>query len=198
MGQAVFCPVLPCLSTLLIMDKKAAAAALGVSEKTVSRYAASGKLPQRYIKGKTGRQLDFDQADVERLKEELDLPIEGAVVAANQPSQAETGREGALSTLAPPAPVDAQIARLAQVVRAVIDAGQRETRQPDTLAIASKMLLNLEDARALTGLSRQVIVAAIKAGELPSVTIGRGYKLRPADVQTWLDSMFKTAKRGKK
>lgn len=180
------------------MDKKTAAAALGVSEKSISRYAASGKLPSRYVMGKNGKQLDFDEGDVAHLKEEMALPLERAIPRPIPDNEGQdTGDSGAmLATL--PNPQAALIALLGHL-QGVGQDGQPQTGQgQNAVPIASKMLLNLEDARALTGLSRHVIVAAIKAGELPAVTIGRGYKLRPADVQAWLDSMFKTAKKGKK
>jgi len=53
------------------MNRKQIAEALGVSEKSVSRYVASGRLPDRRVKGA----LDVDPADVERLKAELEAPI---------------------------------------------------------------------------------------------------------------------------
>jgi predicted DNA-binding transcriptional regulator AlpA len=58
------------------MNKKEVAAYLGLSEKTVERYKASGKLSARLRRvvggdGKTRKVLDFEQPDVERLRGEL-------------------------------------------------------------------------------------------------------------------------------
>jgi excisionase family DNA binding protein len=58
------------------MNKKEVAAYLGLSEKTVERYKASGKLSARLRRvvggdGKTRKVLDFEQTDVERLRSEL-------------------------------------------------------------------------------------------------------------------------------
>ncbi len=55
------------------MDKKETARYLGLSEKTVERYKASGKLSARLRRvvsgdGKTRKVLDFEQPDVERLR----------------------------------------------------------------------------------------------------------------------------------
>jgi excisionase family DNA binding protein len=180
------------------MDKKTVANYLGVSEKSVSRYAASGKLASRYIQGKNGRQLDFEEADVEKFKEELALPVMRAFV---KPAQDNGGQDtidnsAALATL--PDQNAALLALLGQLQGAG-QAGQPRTGQGQSVVpIADKMLLSLDEARALTGLSRGVIVAAIKAGELPALTIGRGYKLRPDDLEDWIEKMFKISGKGKK
>ena len=79
------------------MTKSQAALALEVSEKTVSRYVAAGRLPARYVSGKTGRQLEIAAADVQTLQLELRRGTPAAVVASE---------EGALGEVAPMAAID--------------------------------------------------------------------------------------------
>jgi len=167
------------------MDRKTVAQTLGVSEKTVSRYVAAGRLPDVRKNGA----LDIAEADVLRLKAELEAPV---ITARDN----ETGQERTAIVVVPRArgikPGNA-LAVIEGVTR------QRETGQEKPFVpVADKLLLNLEDARALTGLSRGVLVDAIKAGELRALTIGRGYKLRPDDIEDWIEKMFKSASKGKK
>src|SRR5688500_4153103 len=58
------------------MNKTQAAKFLGVSDKTIERYKSSGKLSARMKRivgadGKSRQVLDFNEADLERLKREL-------------------------------------------------------------------------------------------------------------------------------
>ena len=62
------------------VNKKEAAEFLGVSEKTVERYKSAGKLSARMKRitgtdGKSRQILDFNQADLDRLKRELSNEI---------------------------------------------------------------------------------------------------------------------------
>ncbi len=174
------------------MDKKTVALLLEVSEKSVSRYAAAGKLPSRYIQGKNGKQLEFDEADILKFKEDLSLPFERAIV---KDSGAQPNPDAGTTLATLPRPDAAALAFLARL-QAI---GQPNPGQPESnQEIAAKMLLTLEEARRLTGLSRAVLVDAIKAGELRALTIGRGYKLRPDDIEDWIEKMFKSASKGKK
>ena len=57
------------------MDKKTAAEFLGVSTRLVERYASEGRLGTvQYIRGKTGKQADYNDESVKALKEILESP----------------------------------------------------------------------------------------------------------------------------
>jgi hypothetical protein len=61
---------------LCIMNKKEAAEFLKVSEKTIERYKSAGKIAARMIRvtgddGKARQVLDFKEADLQKLKNEL-------------------------------------------------------------------------------------------------------------------------------
>ena len=66
------------------MNKKDASAVLGVSIRLVEKYASEGRLGEvKYVRGKTGKQADFDPAGVEKLKAELES-IDYQLVAPNR------------------------------------------------------------------------------------------------------------------
>jgi hypothetical protein len=55
------------------MNKKQAAKFLRVSTRAIERYVAKGKLPVRYTKDKTGRQVAvFDESQVKKITTELE------------------------------------------------------------------------------------------------------------------------------
>lgn len=68
------------------MNKTQAATLLGVSVRAVERYAAADKLAARYVRGKTGQVLDFDEAEVERFKATLDAPVAKRPPAPSDPT----------------------------------------------------------------------------------------------------------------
>ena len=59
------------------MNKKEAAAALGVSERTIERYVSEGKLHPTYRKGKTNKVADFSEEEIEFLRKEGKVPPVG-------------------------------------------------------------------------------------------------------------------------
>ena len=62
-------------------SKAEAAAYLGITERTLERYTKKGKLPAKYIRGKTKATPVYEEADLEKLKMEL----AGEVIASHQP-----------------------------------------------------------------------------------------------------------------
>ena len=57
------------------MNKAEACQFLKVSERSLARYAAQGKIGVTYQKGKRGNVALYDDEDLKRLKEELSQPI---------------------------------------------------------------------------------------------------------------------------
>src|SRR4051812_31234380 len=57
------------------MNKQEACAFLGISERSLARHAAAGKVQVTYTKGTRGNVAVYDDADLERLKEELGQPV---------------------------------------------------------------------------------------------------------------------------
>src|SRR5881396_3563092 len=62
-------------------SKSEAAAYLGVTERTLERYTKQGKLPAKYIRGKTKTTPVYEEADLDKLK----MEFSGEVIASHQP-----------------------------------------------------------------------------------------------------------------
>lgn len=50
--------------------------------------------------------------------------------------------------------------------------------------------LSVDSVVALTGITRRAVLAAIRSGDLPSITVGeRTRVVRPADLDDWLEHL---------
>ena len=155
------------------MNKSEAAKFLGVSVRAVERYASAGRLPSRYVRGKTGQVLDFDPADVEVLKIELDTP------AAKGTTSPENG---ALATLDGPLPV--ALVQLAHLVAAMN--GDKPRQVAPDVPVEARLFLTIPEAAQLAGVGKSAIEAAIKAGYIKAHSgLGRGRRIKRADVEKW-------------
>ncbi len=149
-----------------MLTKHAAAERLGVSIRAIENYSAKGKLHPKYAAGRRGKVALFDEAEVDALKDER-----GEVVFSPRPPKVTT--ESAL-TLASESP---QRLAFLETIRAALGGSNKST-----LSIGEKIILTLNDAAALTSLSKGSLREAIKAGKLKARIIGKGYKIKRSDL----------------
>jgi hypothetical protein len=146
------------------MNKKEVSEFLAVSTRLVEKYASEGRLGEViYIRGKTGKQAEYDREAVEKLKTMLESP------------------DTALTVKSP----DARLF-VAQLFDAM---SNREEVRSASVRVSEKLLLNLKDCRLLTGLSEQNLRDAIKAEELKAKIIGRGYKIKRQDLDEFISNL---------
>ena len=162
------------------MNKKEAAELLGVSTRLVEKYASEGRLGEiTYVRGKTGKQAEYNREAVEKLKDALESP------------------DTALATTTP----DARLF-VAQLVEAIttreqanIEAirgllsGNSEEPRSASVRVSEKILLNLNDCRLLTGLSEGTLRDAIKSKKLKAKIIGRGWKVKRQDLDDFIKKL---------
>lgn len=190
------------------MTKSEVAAALGVSEKTVARYIAAGRLPAQYVRGKTGQQLDIAEDDVKRFQIELHTPVEVPVetsareVAPSASAEqvttlARAQTESAPQKDAPELTPALTLSALARIVRAVMDeeqGGQGGTggtgADKPRVPVESKLLLSLDEAVALSGVPRAQLDAARREGRLSARRIGRGFKIRRDELESFVAALW--------
>jgi hypothetical protein len=151
------------------MNKKEVSEFLGVSTRLVEKYASEGRLGEvTYVRGKTGKQAEYNKDAVEKLKSALESP------------------DTSLTTTTP----DARLF-VAQLVEAITNRGQVNIEEPRSASIrvSEKLLLNLNDCRLLTGLSNENLRSAIKAGTLKAKIIGRGWKVKRQDLDEFVNNL---------
>jgi len=193
------------------MNKIEAAEYLECSVRAVERYVSSGKLAARYERGKTGQVLVLDETELERFKAELNAPVQRGTVgfdnARQSAPQVPTSAAAAASATTPDKSDSKALARLdggsagasmgenAALVRALYALAQLapasvdKARQEPTVPTENKLLLSLAEAQALTGLSRETLRAAIAAGELAARQIGRGWKIKRRDLESYIENL---------
>jgi predicted DNA-binding transcriptional regulator AlpA len=190
------------------MNKKEVAAYLGLSEKTVERYKASGKLSARLRRvvggdGKTRKVLDFAQTDVERLRSELAGDIVYPNLTDGQPqtntqtdTDIQTGadRENTTKTdlsIIGQTPTDTDIQTQTTNPIEIISARVENVfeRNLEVFRAGGKLLLDLKDCRLLTGLSDATLRKAIHSGKLAGQIKCRAYRVRRADLDEFIKNL---------
>jgi excisionase family DNA binding protein len=162
------------------MNKKEASEILGVSTRLVEKYAAEGRLGEiTYIRGKTGKQAEYNQDAVEKLKGALESP--DTQLTTNSPD----------ARLFVAQLVEAMASREQAHVEAIrgLLAGSSEETRSASVRVSEKILLNLNDCRLLTGLSDATLRAAIREGKLAGRIIGRGFKIKRQDLDEFIKNL---------
>jgi excisionase family DNA binding protein len=169
------------------MNKSDAANFLGKTERAIERYVKDGRLSARYVAGKTRSVADFDEAELERLKHELDNPsdVRPAIVSPT-PTNIEQPRQSTNQALQRAG----NIPDGAMLVSMLMEAANAPH--------APSMLLGVKDAAEFSGLSSSRIMKAIHDGKLDGRKVGRGFKLRPEDVRAFVRQVFDDAERYEK
>jgi len=190
------------------MDKKEAAKYLKLSEKTIERYKASGKLSARLRRvvggdGKTRKVLDFEQPDVERLRCELSGDIVFPNLTDGQPQtntqtdtdiQTGTDRKSSKNTdlsRIGQTPTDTNIQTQTTNPIEIIFARFENVIEKNlgVLRAGGKLLLDLRDCRQLTGLSQTTLKDAIKSEKLQAKIVGRGWKVKRSDLDKFIKNL---------
>jgi hypothetical protein len=141
------------------MNKKDASQALGISIRLVEKYAGEGRLGEvRYVRGKTGKQADYDPEAVERLRVELE----------SVDTPADPPHAGGSALVAP-----AQAAAFRQLAALLQSARPVDTRP---------VLLTREQAVEASGLPPTWLRLAVKHKAVEQIGRGLGARLRRDEV----------------
>jgi excisionase family DNA binding protein len=152
------------------LTKKEAAAFLGVTIRSIEAYAAKGKLSTAKAKGTRGDITVYDEAELQKLKDER-----GQVFFIERPAPENSTTEN-LAVIRPE-----QSAALAALIHAV-----QSNAKPSTADAANKLLLKLDEASKLTGLSRAILREAIDSKKLKAKIIGRAWRIKRNDLDAYL------------
>jgi excisionase family DNA binding protein len=165
------------------MNKEQAAAALGITVRTLQRHMAAHRIGFAMRRTATGEEATFSREEVARFKAARDTLTTTVTPAANvtetpgdEPSQALQRAEN--------------IPDGAMLVSMLMEA----VNAPH----APSMLLSVRDAAEFSGLSSSRIMQAIHDGTLDGRKVGRGFKIRPEDVRALVRQVFDEAERYKR
>jgi len=169
------------------MNKKQAAKFLRVSTRAIERYVAKGKLPIRYTRDKTGRQVAvFDENHVKKIKSELENLTGEQLTRKTADGPASTTPQngnGKLATRAAQLPTPTAMAAFADTLAASL---QKHLQPSDLVPIADRLTLSLSEASGLSGFSKDFLRQAIKAGGLSAAKRGRGWNIKRDDLDDYV------------
>ncbi len=183
------------------MNKKEAAAFLGVSEKTVERYKSSGKLPARLKRivgadGKSRKVLDFNQSDLERLQRELSGNVVFPELTdghAQTETQTDTDGQTQLDTANL---TGNEVSIYGQTPTANLFGiifKSFETMSERHLEVSNrfqKLMLTVDEAAAVSGLPKAYIDRAIKKEQtLKATKIGGRYRIKRHDLDEFINNL---------
>lgn len=154
----------------LIMNKETAAEKLGISVRSLQRLVQSEKISVTYKRGNSGKQeAIFDSDELEKYIQSRD--VESVKLATVPTDDKLLARNDATQFL--------------EVLRQVITPEKRAVGVP----IADKPLLKLDEAAALTGLSRDTLRAAIASKDLKGKLIGRAFRIKRDDLDKYIKKL---------
>jgi excisionase family DNA binding protein len=162
------------------MTKEDAAAFLGVSTRAIERYTSSGRLSVRYEKGKTRPRAIYNKEELIQLKAELENP------SLIRPQVQQPGASNNQSLAIAPTKPDTQFAEFVGVVASAFE----QARSHHVIVpLADKLTLNLQEAAALSGLSKQRLRDAIREKKLKAQIIGRGWRVKRDDLEAYIKKL---------
>jgi hypothetical protein len=162
------------------VNKKEVSEILGVSTRLVEKYASEGRLGEvTYVRGKTGKQAEYDREAVEKLKAVLESP---------DTSLATTTPDARLFVAQLVEAIASREQANIEAIRGLLSGGSEEPRSV-SVRVSEKILLDLNDCRLLTGLSNVSLRDAIKTKRLKAKIIGRGWKVKRQDLDRFIDNL---------
>lgn len=188
------------------MTKEEAANRLGVSVRALERYTQQSRIAARYEKGRTRPTIVYDEEEVDRFKVELaqvkhkpalERGAQAGHFGEKSPNAANFGNALAgFGEVAPEAAMSAlvhfmQFARSVPALELPADGSSSSSSSSRSAHVptADKTLLSLEEAGAITGLSRAFLKEAIASERLASRKIGRAWRIKRRDLDRFVDDL---------
>lgn len=190
------------------MTKQEAAEFLGVSLRALERYTAQNRVAVRYEKGKTRSVLVYEESELERFKAEVErerhrptIERAGDEPARFDPNPAKIANSvtsmAAFGDIPPEAILGAlvHLMQLASRSAPALDgtptgeASSTSSSRSPSVPTADKTLLSLEEAGAITGLSRLFLKEAVVNERLAARKIGRAWRIKRRDLDRFVDAL---------
>jgi Helix-turn-helix domain len=189
-----------------MLNKTEAAEYLGCTTRTLERHIKDQKLTVTYQQSKYGEVAMFDPQELENFKTGKTTTRTTRIVPAAPYEQAEFIDD---TTSSPPGqivptPAPAELATrpdnlplglggliapidnwFGRVVQAIDNLGNRRT----ITELRSKPLITLDEAQIITGLSREILMDAIKAEQLPARIMGKSWRVKQKDLDRYIDEL---------
>ena len=185
-----------------MLDKKQAAEYLQVTTRSLERYTNKGRISVRYEQSPNGEIAMFDPEELKKFKTDKQTSRIKPTVEpdrsqhdrpSNPQSQITRSSQPQTELYNPPQEANFGLATLIaplgalfnNLTKAIDNHGSRVT----TTELRSKLLLTLNEAQLVTGLSRDTLMEAIDNGELPSKIIGKARRIKTQDLERYIANL---------
>lgn len=158
------------------MNIKEAADFLGISVRAIERHVKAKKIAVTYIDNKR----DFTEAELTRFKSQKQQPV-------HRPAIATTQSDTALSQAVAPEYLSEGL----EYLEVVASASYAIACYYQFKHLRSQMLLSLSEAATVSRLSVNYLRANLITGNLKGKKLGRGWKIRPHDLEDFINDIFK-------
>jgi excisionase family DNA binding protein len=169
-----------------MLTKKEAAEYLGVSTRTLERYVKTGKLSVRYEDSPNGEIALFDSDELDQFSDDKQTP-------RIKPASMDSDLAMTTSDMVPSRGVGGLLAPFQELTeRLILALSERNeaSNQMTPAMLQGKLLFTLAEAQIMTGLSREILIEAIKDGRLPSQIMGKGYRIKTKDLESFVDNLW--------
>jgi excisionase family DNA binding protein len=186
-----------------MLDKKQAAEYLEVTTRSLERYTNEGRISVRYEQSPNGEIAMFDPEELKNFKADRQTSRIKPTVEPDRPQQIDKPNNPksqiARSTQTQPdiynPPQESNfglatlIAPLGVLFNNLTRAIDNHSSRITATELRSKLLLTLDEAQTVTGLSRDILIDAIKNGELPSKIMGKAYRIKTQDLERYIANL---------
>lgn len=162
---------------------------LGISERQLQKYGATGKLKVMYVKGSRGQESRYLRAEVEALAQEQSEIVTRAIPFPS-PGSKEATKSEREEPLNIPAitPVHELPPLAAQALERLAELVSPSSLRPSELK--EKPILTLREATVLTGLSYPRLRDAIRGGEIGGARIGHSWMVKTKELLSFAENLI--------
>ncbi len=172
------------------MNKEQAAAALGITVRTLQRHMAAHRIGFAMRKTATGEEATFSAEEVARFKAQRDALTETVTPAANVSEVIGHAPAQALERQPSAEGMQTFALMVADALRGAQTPGNA-TGRAVSVELKDKLTLSFKEASKLSGVPESYLRAAFADGKLRGAKIGRGVRVTPDDVRRCVEQMMK-------
>ena len=172
-----------------MLNKEQAAAALGITVRTLQRHMAAHRIGFAMRRTVTGEEATFSETEVARFKAERDALTTTVTSATTVSEVVRDAPTQALQRAPSEQSMTMFVAALSDALREAQTQRNGKSGEVSVSDLAHKLMLTIDEAAALAGLSANHIYVAIRKGHLKAKIIGRGWRVKRPDLDAYVKKL---------
>ena len=170
------------------LTKQEAAELLGVSVRALQRYVQQGKISVIYIKTKQGDQALYNKEELEEFKNSRKGVTIRPAIENEQNNKENNSKKTNEKSLLSPINDNGLLEPLEKIqfLSTLETIGEALKKQTKLSELSHKKILTLDEAKSISGLSRNFLLQSIKSKKLKAKIIGKGWKIKQIDLDSFI------------